>query len=693
MTTPGTTDNPIGSTVTTGRGDEVLVRRALGLIDEARSSKKSLEGDWRKWREYYEGDQWANKGKRATWRVSNVINVCFANVETGTAVVMSMMPKLMAKPANGKSSVETADRVTSALSFLWKKLKLRKTIVLVVKDGFCYGSGLFKTIWDPGSGSETEDDVYDLETGEVIKDDNGKPRRKKSKMGEVSVTRVSPFHFHPDPLALSIEDAAYVVQVKEKDLGYIRRRWPKKAARVIADVTGSPVLDRANWSSAAGVTDTQHDPATVKGMKDTKVTPMRSQVALYELWVRDVGLLHDPDEDVDWEAEYEKYPNGRVIMMAGNTVLQDTPNPFEDGRFPFTKYDNVERPDRFWGKSEIEVILTLQDEINRRSSQIMESANLTANPKIAIPLGCGLDKDTVFTTKPGEKWPYRGPKPPEFVPPPPMPTYVLQSLDMSMGFLERVSGNYDMLSGSRPQGVTAASALQGLKEMAEQRPRSKMENLCDALREVGEMMVSRMKQYYDRKREIAITAEDGSGQVEFDEIDSEVLGGLYSIDIDVGASLPTSQTLLFQWAMSLREVGIIDDEAVLEVVDFPKRDRILKRMREKEEAEQQFQMEMAQAGGQAQPKPGPTPPGPFSLREQGPPQQGPPQQELPQQGGPPPPPSGMPPDEAVGYSQALEMAAKMGIPPAELAQTLRQAAETGQMPAELAPLMGMGGGE
>jgi hypothetical protein len=662
------------SLVGVGDANSRLASRVAGLIEESNRAKRTHETDWKKFREYYEGEQWPDKGQRASWRVSNVINVSFANVETATAVVMSMMPELIASPAN-EAGIETADKVSSALKFLWKKLGLRKTVTLSLKDALLYGSGILKVTWNPHV--EFVDDFVYEEVPDP-KDENATVWRKKKgedgkevtehiPIGEVSVRRVSPFHFNPDPLALSIDDAAYVVEHKEVDMDYIRRRWPEKADLVTPDTDGVPVLDKA-WSSKAPTVAVNKDSATVPGSRQAgNAGYNRSQVTLYEVWVRNIGLLYDPNEKVNWKAEYEKYPHGRVLVMAGSTILLDIANPYEDGHWPYQKFDNVDRPDMFWGKSEIEPILALQDELNRRSSQIMESANLTANPKVAIPLGSGLDKDTIFTTKPGEKWPYRGSIPPSFVTPPQLPAYVPQSLDRTMMHVERVSGNYDMLSGARPQGVTAASAISSVKEMAETRPRMKMENLCDALREVGQMMVSRMRQHYDRQREFSILKEDGSGQVDFDKIYSGDLGGEYDINIDVGATLPSSQTILFQWAMSMFEAGIIDAPAVLDSIQFPKRDRIQQRMEEQKQADMQQQMEMAQMqqgpqGPQApQPQGEPMPPGEFSMRgEQAPP----PQEQGPQGPTPPAPPGDMPPEAAALMSQILEAANNgEGMPP------------------------------
>jgi len=662
MVTTGTTEqtNKKDETVPVGGPDSKLVSKLQGLINEARTAKEPVERKWKKWREYYEGEQWQDKPNRPSWRVSNVINVSYANVETALSVVMSMMPKLIANPTN-EDSIEKAASVTAALRFLWKKLKIRKSVKLSLKDSLFYGSGILKVTWNP------KVELVD----EVVHDEEGNPRTEKQPRGEVSVRRVSPFHLDPDPLCLSLDTAAYTVEAKDVDMSYIRRRWPGKAREIRANVIGQPQLDKV-WSSATNVVDVTRDPKYTKGEKVGIAAYSRNQVKLYEIWVRDIGLLYDEEDNPDWASLYEKYKNGRVLLMASNTILMDIENPYEDGELPYVKFDNIERPDMFWGKSEIEPIEPLQKELNRRSSQIMESANLTADPKILVPRSSGIKKETI-TTKPGEKIPFMGTIPPTYLTPPQFPAFASQSLDRTMQHIERVSGNYDLLGGARQAGVTAASAISYLVEQAEKRPRMKMENLNDALREMGELIISRIKQYYDKPRQIAIAKDDGSGDVDFYELYNQELGGHYDIDVEVGSNVPTSQTVLFQWAMSLFEVGALDNKWLLKAIDWPHRDQIIAELEAKKQAEEQKQMEMAQMGGQAQPGPPgpatggpPSPPGQFSMRG-GQPPQGAPQGE---QSQPPAPPEGTDPEIASLVSQILEGANRGEGMPSEMQQIL-----------------------
>jgi hypothetical protein len=671
MDTTGTTDqakiSPLADPLSVeSEKERKLVAHLRGLIQEARSAKEPLERDWKKWREMYEGQQWQEKRDRPSWRVSNVINVCYSNVETATAVIMSFIPKLIANPATPEA-VESAEGVTQALRFLWKKLKARKKVRLAVKDSFFYGSGIMKVTWNNDVGELVEEVSYD----------GTKMSRKE---GEMALSRVSPFHFDPDPLSLDLDTAAYTVEFKDVDLDYIRRRWPDKADRVKSDVIGTPALDKV-WSSTAPVVDLTKDPKYVRGSDDSAKSGgyMRSQVKLYEIWVRDIGLLYDADDNPDWKALYEKYANGQVILMAGSVILMNEPNIFDDGKLPYAKFDNVERPDMFWGKSEIEPIEPLQKELNRRSSQMMESANLTADPKMLIPRSSGLKKESI-TTKPGEKIPYSGNVPPSYLTPPSLPAYVPQLLDRTMGHVERVSGNYELLGGSRQPGMMAASAISTMMEQAEKRPRLMMENLNDALVEMGELMLSRIRQYYDTKRQQAISSEDGSAGVKFIEIWNEKLQGHYTIDIDVGSNLPASATVLFQWASTLFEFGVLGKSPkwLLDAIEWPHRDQIVKEWQAEQDMEQQQQMALAQAGQppQGPPTGGPPqalPPGEFSMRGKQaggppPPAQGPP---------PPAPPEGVPPDIAALVSQILEAAPKEGMPP-EFEAMLQQMQGGGQ---------------
>jgi hypothetical protein len=454
------------------------------------------------------------------------------------------------------------------------------------------------------------------------------------------------------------------------------------------DVTADELGDKAvnqGWSSDVVISDPTHDPK-YSGRKAGLISSRtRSQVKLYEVWVKEVGLLYDESDKPDWQTIYDTYPYGRVIIMTKTVILMDAPNVFNDGKLPYVKFDNVERPDMFWGKSEIEPIEPLQKELNKRSSQIMESANMTADPKILVPRSAQLKKGDI-TTRPGERIPYSGNQEPKYMMPPSMPPYASENLDRTMNYVETIGGNYGILGGTVGSAATSAAAIQTIQEMAQQRPRMKMQNLSDCLCEMGELIISRIKQHYDKPRQMAITVGDGENGILFDTIESSDITDHYNIDIGVGSNLPTSQATIFQMLMTLHELGAILDPAdILEAIDFPKRDVIVKHNKAIQAENQQNQMQQAQAGGQPQPgQPGagappqlgqPAPAGPFSMRPGGG-----------AAGGPPPPPPHIPPQAASLVSQILEAAHQgEGMPPEMAAILGAQGMGQGQPPGQEPP--------
>lgn len=103
-----------------------------------------------------------------------------------------------------------------------------------------------------------------------------------------------------------------------------------------------------------------------------------------------------------------KYPEGRRIVVCGNTLLYDKPNPYSKakgghGLFPFSKLVNRPRTGHFCGVSDIEVIKDQQKDINAVITQISVNAALTANNQREIDVQAlekGFTKEQI-TNEPG----------------------------------------------------------------------------------------------------------------------------------------------------------------------------------------------------------------------------------------------------------------------------------------------------
>lgn len=103
-----------------------------------------------------------------------------------------------------------------------------------------------------------------------------------------------------------------------------------------------------------------------------------------------------------------KYPNGRRIVVCGDTLLFDGDNPYKKeegghGLFPYVKLISEERPGHFCSISDIELIKHQQRELNDANTRISVNAALTAHNQREVDES-GLKKGFKIediTNKPG----------------------------------------------------------------------------------------------------------------------------------------------------------------------------------------------------------------------------------------------------------------------------------------------------
>lgn len=582
-------------------GDQWLRARLNGMIVEATTAKKSLEDEWRKYRRYYEADQW--KKNRATWRANNVINVIFSVIETVHPLLTDDLPMLSAKPRE-EENYPQAEMLSAAFEFLHEKLNIYTTVSASLWDALLYGSGILKVTWDaddePRAFKDKESGkFYDLASGGLSDEPVVQP------IGEVCVERISPFFLYPDPAGTSFDDCAYVVEAKPVDMSYIRKRWPQFADRISPDDVGLPSLT-GTWDNKPLVVDftkvagsnyqLTHDPRYlgIDGQGQDEGNK-RTRVMLYEVWVNDVGLLTNATSS-DFGELQSKYPNGRIITMAGGIILDDKANPFGGEKFPYVKFDDYTLNDVFWGMGECKQLMTLQKEINKRSCQLIENAELIANPKTLIPDGSGIDIDE-WTSRPGEVHPIHGEYEPKFMIPPPLPGYVFNHLEATKHDVEWISGVNEVMMGQGGGGITSASAINALREAAQTKIRKKVRNRNIGMKQMGNKILSRIQQFYTIPRQIRIS---GDAHLNFATLEARELNGIFDIIIEAGSAMPVSADAKFQQATTMLELGIIDKEAFLEMAQIPNRDKIVARMREKEQQGQQQQAAQSQQEQQMQ---------------------------------------------------------------------------------------------
>jgi hypothetical protein len=552
--------------------DLAKVRLINKMKWEAGQHRAQYTSNWLRYWNFYRSRQWPTR--RISWRAYLVINYIFATIENIVATMTDNRPKINLLPAD-KSQADYVDTLQALLDTIWRRRNVLFTVQNALRNAMIFGTGFLKVFWNE-----------DLEDGK----------------GDIDVSSPDPTTIYVDPGATSFEDAEWVLWSDTVSMDHIRRNYPDKAKfvrpgiaekdwrdeRRVYQQAGSPLYENVDFVSPVRdrlevIDNTEYSspPTKVVGQKS------RDRVRIIEAWFIDdemevttemVKIIDPITEEMTLQPKImkrPKYPNGRLITIAGDIVLQDVPSPYLHGMWPFVRIVDNSIPNEFYGVGEVELLEDLQKELNKRRSQVIDYANLLGNGIWVIDHDSGVDPDKI-TNRPGliiTKMPGRevrreaGPE---------IPHYLVGLQEQTLGDMQAITGIHDTLGGQIPRGVRTGAGMIEAQDIASTRLRLKVRNLEYSLARVGRLMIALIQQYYSPPRVVRILGKDGG--VEFYEIDGNILRGDWDIIVGTGSTLPVSKSLRFEQAVRLYQMEAIDQPALLEAADWPGKEEIVKRM-------------------------------------------------------------------------------------------------------------------
>ena len=507
----------------------------------------------KKWQEYmsaYEGTYFKNES-RPDYKSNQVSNLVFSTIEAIRPIMTDNNPKFIAVPTSPEGQEFSTD-VQMALDFEWEREKLATKLPAQLIPMLVYGTAVWFVQW------------------------NG----KEGDYGNINIKPIDPFNIFPDPLAENIDNSEYIVYATYKNANQLKQMFPNKASAI----EGS----RINMSELVA-------------NRDENDSQEENQVLVLEMWCRDWTTM---DENIKDE-QVLKYPKGRVITCLPELgiILDDKKNPYKDGKFPFVLMKNYDVPFKFWGVGEVEQILSPQIYINELTNQIIDNAKSTANMQWIIDKNSGIGQGKL-TNRPGLVIRKNPGSEVRRDTPPPMPTYVRETIDVMKADIQDISGVLDALKGEKQTGVVAASAILALQEASQSRIRLKIKIMESNLSELANMVYSRMQQFWKLDRWVRIT--DIEGNPLFREIGQRVLQNDYDLKVQAGSTMPVNKNammdLMIRLAQTNAEDGlpVVDRKAILEYLPVGDKKAITERFIELQAKQEQQQREQQQVEQQLQ---------------------------------------------------------------------------------------------
>jgi hypothetical protein len=311
----------------------------------------------------------------------------------------------------------------------------------------------------------------------------------------------------------------------------------------------------------------------LEGVNRYKARVAEETVEMHELWV--------------WNDETEDY---QVVTIASpDVIIYDRPggSMFLKGECPFVQICPNPLYDYFWGASECQKLILLQELRNQRMTEILDLLSKQVSPPTAFSGFSGITDEKYFamqragsmiaTDMPNAKVDRLAPN---------MPPDLFEVIHEIDAMFSEVSGISNVLSGRGESGVRSQGHASQLARLGSSRAKKRALIVEDSLEKVATLYLKLM-QVYDPTH---FTDTEGTPFI------AEQFTRDFVVKVDAHSNSPIFTEDLKQLAFNLFKAGAIDKESLLDLLEPPMKQLLIDKLKRKEKA-----------GGGQESAPGPAP--------------------------------------------------------------------------------------
>lgn len=509
--------------------EEKIVAEITADFKKRQEARRPVELNWRLNMNFVVGNQFAQisskgdieeSGKEYFWQEREVYNHIAPILETRLAKLGRVKAKAQVRPATSDDEdVASASLATKLIDAVCKENDFSSQLALANSWSEITGSAFFKVTWDAEKGHALD------ASGEI-------------KEGDVTITLCPPFEIFPEDIAITdIDKQSSIMHAKVLTTKEVKRIWGK-------DVKGGEVnvfsFDNAQVGGGFGYTASV--PKIVSEKREDSVTVIEK-----------------------YEAPTHDYPNGRLIIVAGDTLLYQGDMPYlngEDGTrgYPFAKQVCIDNLTNFFGTSVVERIIPVQRAYNTVKNRKHEFMNRMAVGVMAVEDG-SVDTDDLEEEglPPGKVVVYRqGSTPPIMLSPTQVPSEFSREEEKLLNEFVMISGVSEVTTYSQvPANVASGTAISLLLEQDDTRIALTADSLRESIKRISKQVLRLYRQFAKVPRVKRITGDNGDV-----EIASFCAGNIDSEDIVFDTISDIEDTLSARRAMvyDLLKLGLFADE-------------------------------------------------------------------------------------------------------------------------------------
>lgn len=560
---------------------ERLVAKVERHIDwcKATNDRRNAENRWADCQNFWLGKQWdgiksynipARSAESKRLHPNPVDNYFKAHIEGILGDITDRPVDIQIKPREpGDDGISS--KLNGVIDYLWYANRGDRKLEFIGRRGLLYNTLIAKVHWDNSV--------------------QGSPSNPY--VGDVRFFGVLPTNIFIDPRVKAteegaIEQAGFVIYPVRRSLHYIRNTYPEKGHLVTADTYASYV-------------------STLTQDEDSDLYIDDTEVLLMEYWYKGDPIAPEFPPNPDGPAEPQPGWVHKAVIAGGVLVEHRT---YVYPWYPFVMEWIYPSDESIYGYSDGYDILLPQLVINKlnelgvegakiasQGNWLVEEGNIRNKGQFQKYAGIGgsllpvVDINRVRREDGGN-----------------VPSSLFAHYRQQMSALETVCGRPDTQQGRTPRNIQAASAIALLLQQSGGRIRQRSRALSSFVEQICRKAVDLVGMNYTEERLIRIVGDNNeirwepvsnadfiktktwidplTGQQHMEEYIPE-----FDVVVSAGTETPTSRAYYGEMAIQLFQQGVIDDEALLDTIQFPQWREILARKRMVEQ-----QMMMAQQG-------------------------------------------------------------------------------------------------
>lgn len=519
-------------------------------------NQQNYEITWRRLIDLYRGKHWPSTTSNQQDLIA--VNLAFSTVNVIAPSVAVNYPKIVVQ-ATTEENTDRATFVEAIVNYLWKHHNFRDPFRHAVKDFLIFGHGWLKVGWKFLEQSQL---VTEIEREDLIDrafDEIGQFAAASPELAGDLPTDEEIYANIPQTIMRVVEDQPFVERISPFDVFVDPQATTLNEASWVAQRIVRPLEEAKN--------DNRYKPSARKRLSNNYVPDLEKSET-------EDKTEYLPEQVVIWEY-YDVKENTLSVYAedADEFLIDPVTMPYAYGQ-PFVMLRNYDVPDQFYPIGDLESIESLQLELDKTRSQLMNDRKRYARKWLYHERSFGPEgREALESEDDGRMVPVVDENKPlsEVVVPMPQVPIAPEIYNYSAIIeddINTVSGISEYARGAMPEIRRTATEASIIADAQNARAADKLAIVEICISQVARRVIQLMQEFMTGEQVARVTSV--SGQDLFVPYSRDDIIGEYDFSVQAGSTQPMNDTIRKQQAISLMNaigplVGTVIDPAALAI--------------------------------------------------------------------------------------------------------------------------------